>query len=676
MPTPRRKQQAGYALILMVLGLMGIGGVVLVGFTQDVKQDLDAQRYAHNRRVLQEAKQALLMYAYNYPLNFARGPGRLPCPDTNNSGTPNPSVDCLDGLGDEQVGRFPWDAVGMEFYEARDASNEHLWYAVSKDFANFNAGTTINSDTLGSITIYDQSGGIIYDANPGIGTGVAAVIIAPGPPIALDEDNDGIYEYTQVRRVPIERDDPRNYLDTYNGYVNSVFTNDESDSIDDGFIHGPIVEDDPNSAAFNTTVVNDQMIVITTDELIEVAEKAVLQAYRTALKEYRENLQANLGVDRFPWLDPYDSADGLDSYDAVVSPAANPVVGRMPSIFADYFVDTNPVDSEHIKPELRLSIFIDGDRYNMSIPAPGTEDTFFKTGTGDLVTQIPSPTTITRYFWDGYKSGINGPPHPNSPIDNVWEMCPTIDQVAPIVADEDDCNRTTAGTFEGAATDGTSDVWLEVRLVTITFNGITDPIEFALADRTATPIEYWRASPENPELQNHVYIAAEYDDNPSYISNFNWIEDEEFLASHAEEPVGNNGNPTYDGGDTIKVGLPYYPVLADWLLQNNWHNMVQVAYTTAMRPDGDGTCNAGVDDCLTLQYPGGNTKLEPGILLISGRELDDDPITSALVDDTNPGIPPYFADELGDIFDGANDTLDLVFDFETANGTDKIVFTD
>jgi len=59
--------QSGYALILMVVGLMGIGGVVIAGFTQGAKQDTEHQRYLHNQRVLREAKQALLQYAYNYP---------------------------------------------------------------------------------------------------------------------------------------------------------------------------------------------------------------------------------------------------------------------------------------------------------------------------------------------------------------------------------------------------------------------------------------------------------------------------------------------------------------------------------------------------------------------------------------------------------------------------------
>jgi hypothetical protein len=61
------RNQNGYVLLLTVLMLMGVGGVVLAGFTQQARQELEVQRYQHNQRVLQQAKQALLMFAYNYP---------------------------------------------------------------------------------------------------------------------------------------------------------------------------------------------------------------------------------------------------------------------------------------------------------------------------------------------------------------------------------------------------------------------------------------------------------------------------------------------------------------------------------------------------------------------------------------------------------------------------------
>lgn len=172
----------------MVLMLMGIGGVVAVGFTQGAKQELDNQRLLHNKRVLEEAKQALLMYAYRYPetaLAFNgsdRGPGRLPCPDNDNNGTPDTFNNCID-TGVAVVGRFPWAANGMDFYDIRDASGQRLWYAVSQNFNNFDAFDIINSDsaTFGTITVHDQTGELLYD---GSAAGIAAVIIAPGPATA------------------------------------------------------------------------------------------------------------------------------------------------------------------------------------------------------------------------------------------------------------------------------------------------------------------------------------------------------------------------------------------------------------------------------------------------------------------------------------------------------------
>ena len=56
MKSPRLAHQAGFALILMLLGLMSIGGIVLAGFTQQAKQDLELQRVEHNEAVLKQAK--------------------------------------------------------------------------------------------------------------------------------------------------------------------------------------------------------------------------------------------------------------------------------------------------------------------------------------------------------------------------------------------------------------------------------------------------------------------------------------------------------------------------------------------------------------------------------------------------------------------------------------------
>ncbi|MEE8308255.1 MAG: hypothetical protein V3R81_13390, partial [Gammaproteobacteria bacterium] len=354
----------------MVVALMGMGGVVIVGFTQQAREALEVQRYQHNQRVLQEAKQALLMFAYNYPQTNTNGigPGRLPCPDVDNNGS-------VDGPGTcAQVGRFPWADDRLGTPELLDASGEKLWYAVSDAFDNIAGGGVINYGTSGTITLVDQSGGIIYD---GDGAGIAAVIIAPGTILKRDEDANGTYEFTQLRNttgIGGQQRDPRNYLDTFDGFDNSVFTNGQSDTNDDGFIMGPITD-----ITQSTIVVNDQLIIVTADEVIAMAEKAVLAAYRDAIEDYLDKVActgespegigtteplcvANGGVwdPVYPWLYNYkDVADiaGLSSYYPATASFADEVdpitgylgnVGRIPAIFGEYFGDgdTQKIDSK------------------------------------------------------------------------------------------------------------------------------------------------------------------------------------------------------------------------------------------------------------------------------------------------------------------------------------------
>ena len=55
-----RKTQSGYALMIFVVPLIGIGRVVIGGFTQQVKKDVEFKKFLHNKRVLEQAKQAQL----------------------------------------------------------------------------------------------------------------------------------------------------------------------------------------------------------------------------------------------------------------------------------------------------------------------------------------------------------------------------------------------------------------------------------------------------------------------------------------------------------------------------------------------------------------------------------------------------------------------------------------
>ena len=158
---------------MFVLALMTVGGMILIGFSEGMLEAAEAKKFAHNKRVLEEAKQALLQSAYNYPTTNDLGPGRLPNADTDNDGVSD---------GGSTFGRLPWAQQNLNLYDIRDADGERLWYAVSSSFRP-QTPLPINSDTSGTLTLRDQGGNVIYDgSNPGGLTqyGVAAVIIAPG----------------------------------------------------------------------------------------------------------------------------------------------------------------------------------------------------------------------------------------------------------------------------------------------------------------------------------------------------------------------------------------------------------------------------------------------------------------------------------------------------------------
>src|SRR5690606_23241172 len=86
--------------------------------------------------------------------------------------------------GGTTLGRLPWKTLGLP--DLRDGDGERLWYAVSENFKNNPRSncdfpgqpTCLNSNTRGTITVYNRYGKAIHDAT--MQTGAIAVIIAPG----------------------------------------------------------------------------------------------------------------------------------------------------------------------------------------------------------------------------------------------------------------------------------------------------------------------------------------------------------------------------------------------------------------------------------------------------------------------------------------------------------------
>ncbi len=637
-----KQNQGGFALLLFMIVVIGfaiLGTSSLLTSTIDQKTD---QRRMKTQKVLQEAKEALLMFTYNYPQFNLEGPGRLPCPDVNNNGLSGALTLPLC----QSVGRFPWNDPNLNFYDARDADNERLWYAVSDNFYNLGGGPIINSGSSGTITIFDQTGAMLYD---GTVSGIAAVIIAPGSAIngqdrsiangddPFDDDPD---------------DDPgiitaSNYLDSFNGFDNSSFVN-GSNINSDGFILGPVYD-----AAQNFITVNDQMVIITAEEIVAMAEKATLQAYRDALNDYVNRP----GFGRYPWLDPYDSSDGLTTFDAEVTSAAPaPVIGRLPSIFSSYFT-ADGVVSAAIKTDLNFVMNIDGFPVQGSVPASVLPDVFFNAA-GDLSTSFDNGFSFKSYAWDGR----TGMADPNSPNDGVWELCSgNISSITGV--QEDDCNRKTDGTFKTASDSNLtqSDVWLKVREITVTFIDGGSPFEIPLANRTAAPLVY-----VPPDGANHAFVTSQYNNSPAFFS-VTYEQDNVFMSNFS---LQSSGTMIFNGGDTFSVSMFYYPELPNWSLTNGWHDNLQLAYSSAVQPGGDGICSTGVDDCLTLLNSPGIVNDKLALLILSGIDNDGD-ADVGLVD--NGGGPQFFSDDLNDIFEGENNTLDLTFDQRPVTGNDIVL---
>jgi len=620
-PTTR---QTGYALILMVLAMMGVGGVVIAGFTQQAKQELEVQRYQHNKRVLEQAKQALLMFAYNYPQTNTNGigPGRLPCPDVDNDGS-------VDGAGTcAQVGRFPWSDDRLGTQELLDASGMTLWYAVSDAFDNIAGGGVINYDTTGSITLVDQSGGIIYD---GAVAGIAAVIIAPGTTLKRDEDADGSYEYSQLRNTDPQKIDPRNYLDTFDGFDNSVFTNGQSDTNDDGFIMGPVFD-----SAQSMNVVNDQLIIVTADEVIAMAEKAVLAAYRDAINNYIDNI----GVEAYPWLDDYATVD-LTLFDGDVGTR----IGRVPSIFSNYFADTpeNPALSQTIASDIEMldvatPLTVNGFDIPMLDPGVISANADIQFGNnGDLViTPSVNGVSISLYYWDEIA------------VADGWQQCLPV-----VTGTEQDCNQALAA--PGVPDSSIVPNQVETRVVRVTYaNTLVAAAPFTRPFVDSTGLAQYQV----PTALAHARVSQEYAEADPDAIGVDYDYDDSYLAL----PL----TPVQSGSVNYSLGVTYYPELPDWARTNLWHDSVMMAYAEQFGPGGTATCTpedgniltAATDDCLVMTNLGGANNNITALLVLAGEHdfLDGDDLNDdGDYVDLNEVLPDGdFSNDLYDIFETEN----------------------
>lgn len=271
---PTRPQQAkagqrGVALLVtLVIVVMGISAA-LVGSLSTTA--LKNARQETTAAALAQAKEALIGKSVIYD----DYPGSLPCPDTDNDGVSDAggSSECP-----QYIGRLPWKTLGIA--DLRDGSGERLWYALSRNFRRYDSVRPLNSNTKGTLLVYNADGTSLQTQAD---YSAVAVIFSPGSPVG-----------SQARNTVAQQNDAANYLDTV-VFPGPITRNNASAS-------GPFI------AGATSDTFNDQLLFITTRNLAPLVEQRVAGAVKKALTDY---YTAN---GYYPWAD--NLAWGSDNYRA------------------------------------------------------------------------------------------------------------------------------------------------------------------------------------------------------------------------------------------------------------------------------------------------------------------------------------------------------------------------
>ena len=308
-----------------------------------------AREAAATTRALAQAKRALVGWSVGAGVagsGVEHAPGVLPFPDRNtDAGGYDGRSDCVtSGLSDRHLlGRLAWAgetapcpdrALGVEL---RDGSGEPLWYAVSRNLVSFRGGSLpdppINPGLLDAAPAYpwlrliDAEGGVVT-ADDGEPLEVAAVIVAPGPPLPGQDRtgaSPGAVEYLDrvtVNGTTYDNADSDGCRDRVAGA--NVYT-DCPGRTGEEFILYPDSRDTPDE----TDAFNDRIAWVTAEELLRAAEARALGAMAVVLERYRTAHGA------YPWLAPHGADPGSDPtaavrYHASADGAGNTRHGMLP----------------------------------------------------------------------------------------------------------------------------------------------------------------------------------------------------------------------------------------------------------------------------------------------------------------------------------------------------------
>ncbi|HEX3096935.1 MAG TPA: hypothetical protein VHQ02_04415 [Usitatibacter sp.] len=317
---PPGRRRGAILLLACFIVLAAIGALLAAGSTFRAS----AARERITEAALAQAREALIAYAADRPITSIVGAGYLPCPDVDGDGWAESTCGSLDGaLGQaDRLGRLPWKTLGLA--DLRDGYGERLWYAVSTKYKGLlNCGPSHGCidmtppSALGTITVRDISGRMVHDGTLALAAraeegGVAAIVIAPGPPLSRLEaggsrsvqrrdcaPGDCDAEGTCITQPPQRAAPcaPANYLDRAPGGEDNADFVDRSDAASraangNGFIQGPVVLADGSAA------VNDRVASITYTDIMSALMRRVALEVVNCLRGYATRPE-NGG--RYPW---------------------------------------------------------------------------------------------------------------------------------------------------------------------------------------------------------------------------------------------------------------------------------------------------------------------------------------------------------------------------------------
>ena len=235
--TIKQRQRGAVFIVMLVFLIIGITAFLVSSLSSTAIQ---ISRDEITSKALAQAKEALIGRA----IADANHPGSLPCPDTNDDGISEGGATCTIG----HIGRLPWKTLGLP--DLRDGYGERLWYALSPNFHD--SSNIINSDTKGTLQIYDNSGTTLITSE------AVAIIFAPGNVVV-----------SQQRDTPANQNNAQNYLDVGPSSINNYTA------------AGPFI------AANKTSIFNDRLLIIKTSDIMPIVETRVAKELLTALTSYQ-----------------------------------------------------------------------------------------------------------------------------------------------------------------------------------------------------------------------------------------------------------------------------------------------------------------------------------------------------------------------------------------------------